>query len=158
MGCCTGLLLVFAGRGLLHEGQHVIAVGHLSVSEGTGGVFLDSLFVILGALQLCLRRIDVPEMAPLHEGLVGLGVNGAGDGEARPVLGRQLDPNLAHDGACHLALQNQNVLQFALVAVGPEMLLRLRLNQLGGDSHSVTGPQYGSFHHSIHIQLSRNLW
>ena len=65
--------------------------------------------------------------------------------------------DLPGDRPRHLAEQVQDVPQVAVVVLGPEVLVIISPDQLGGDSHPAFDPQDRAFHNSVHIELACNL-
>ncbi len=57
---------------------------------------------------------------------------------------RQLDDDRVRDVPRYLVLQRQQVAQLALLALGRDVLVRSRVDQLGGYPHVVTGTQHGT--------------
>jgi hypothetical protein len=65
-----------------------------------------------------------------------------GTGQSHLLLGRHFHADLAGNRPRNLALQCQNVAQIALIALGPELLIGLRLDQLRRDPHPVARAQH----------------
>ena len=77
--------------------------------------------------------------------------------EPLTLLGRQLQVNLFGDVARDFTLQQQNVTQFPVVSLCPEVLVGGRIHQLGRDANVASGKLEGALHHCINVQLSRDL-
>ena len=74
------------------------------------------------------------------------------------LLGRgQLELDRFDDRGGHLGLQRQYVRELAGVALGPEVLVGVGANQLGGDAHLRPGAQHGALDHPVDVQLPRDL-
>ena len=62
------------------------------------------------------------------------------------------------DCDCHglgnLVLQCENIGNFAIVTVGPDMFAGLGLNQLRGDADAVAGPAQAAFEDLTHTQFA----
>ena len=96
-------------------------------------------------------------MAALEERLVRGRIDRAAAGQARFLLRRQLNLNLVGDGARDVALQRQDIPQVALVLLGPQVRIRRRVNQLGGDSDASLRPQDRAFDDGIDVERLRDL-
>ena len=65
--------------------------------------------------------------------------------------------NALRDAACYFGLQRQDILRIALIFLGPEMLVRGRLNELRGDANLAAGAEDGAFHDAIHSEFASDL-
>src|ERR1700722_8921330 len=70
--------------------------------------------------------------------------------------GSELDADLVRHCAGYLALQSQNVLQFAFVAARPKLSVGGRFNQLGSDANMVPGTLHGTLNDGIDIEFPGN--
>ena len=71
---------------------------------------------------------------------------------------RGLDPSAQrrHDGRGHLVLDREDVLELAVVALGPDVGIGFRVDQLHGDAHATGGFANAPFHHVIDPELARH--
>ena len=69
-------------------------------------------------------------------------------------LGRERELDPGRDGARHLALQREHVLQVALVALGPELRLVAGLDQLGGDADPAGVVADAALDDVVHAQVA----
>jgi hypothetical protein len=69
----------------------------------------------------------------------------------------QLDFDLFGDGASNFALNCQNVSNFTFIAVSPEMLVGRAVDELGCDTHAVTGALYGTLDDAIDVEFLSDL-
>ncbi len=78
---------------------------------------------------------------------------------ARPLLllRGQLQVDLFRDVAGHVALQQQNVAQVAVIVFRPNMLIAAAIHQLRGDANMIAGKLHCTFDHCVHVQLARDL-
>src|SRR6266700_5752070 len=76
---------------------------------------------------------------------------------ASQVPDGQLGPYFNGDSPSDIILKSEDVAQVALEALGPEMFLLLRLNQLSRDPHPVARPEYRAFDYGFHVELAGNL-
>src|ERR1700733_3638629 len=99
----------------------------------------------------------IPKVAAFQIRLVSLRIHNLGAFQRGLFLRIQIDPDLLRDGSRHLILQRQSILQLALIALGPKVLVRSSINQLCGDAHLVARAKHRSFHDAVHVQLTSNL-
>ncbi len=90
--------------------------------------------------------------------LIGGRINSPGGRQAGSLLRGQGNFDLRSDGLGHIAEQSQDILEIPIVVLGPEVLVGLAVDQLGGDPHLSIRPQDRTLDQRIHIQLLRNLW
>ena len=83
-------------------------------------------------------------------------IDGPGLQQAGLLLRRQLDSDLDTDIVSHAFLQYQNVTQVALVGLGPEVFLRLNLDELSGDPYAFAYPLHRALNYGIHVQFARD--
>ena len=57
----------------------------------------------------------------------------------------------------HLVLDRENVLELAVVALGPDMRLGLAVDQLHGDAHAVAGLAHASLDHVVDAEFARDV-
>ena len=71
------------------------------------------------------------------------------------LVRRRLDPaaQRRHDGRGHLVLDGEDVLELAVVALGPDMRLGLAVDQLHGDAHAVGGLAHASLDHVVDAEF-----
>ena len=77
-----------------------------------------------------------------------------------PALGTRCgEPWLdaVHDGPGDVVLQVEDIREVAVVGLGPEVLVRARIDELRRDADSISGPHDGTFHHGIGVQQARDL-
>ncbi len=135
----------------------VVTARQPGVRQGVRRVFFDCLVEICQTLFASFRCELVQVKHPLEICLIRLGVDPAGAGKPCLFCGRHRNLDLPGNGPSHLALQRQYVTQVSLVAVNPEVRVRRRMDQLRCDPHLLGDTHHRTFHHRIHIQLSRNL-
>ena len=56
-----------------------------------------------------------------------------------------------------LALQGEDVAQFPLIGLGPEVLIGVGADQLGGDPSGGAGKKYGTFDDHVRSQLAHDV-
>ncbi len=117
--------------------QHRVGVSQPGVTQGVSRIFFDCLLEVFKALLECFRRPLVPIISPFEIKLVGLGVDRACACQARLLLGRHLDLDLAGNGSCDFILQAEDIAQITFIALGPQVLVRSCLDQLRRDAHPV---------------------
>jgi len=61
------------------------------------------------------------------------------------------------DGARHLFLSRKDVLQLAIVPIGPTMTASQDVDQLRGNSNTLSATANAAFEQVAHIQLSTDL-
>ena len=120
-------------------------------------VLRDRLLEEALGLELPLRRPAGPVEAPLEVGLVDSRVDGRGRGEPALFLRLQLGFHRLRDGACHFALQGQDVSHLALVVPGPEVLVGVSRDELRRHAHAVAGADHRAFHDGVDVELLRDL-
>ena len=71
------------------------------------------------------------------------------------LVRRRLDPaaQRRHDVRRHLVLDRENVLELAVVALGPDMRFGLAVDELDGDAHAVGGLAHASFHDVVDAEF-----
>ena len=72
-------------------------------------------------------------------------------------LERQLHVDLSGDRRRQFRLERQHVARAAFEALGPEMLVRPRVDQLRRDPHLVAGSRHRTFHDRVDVELLRNV-
>ena len=126
------------------------------MSQCPARVGLDRVAEALDATPELLLRAPVPVVAPAQVGLPGPGIDGALL-EAGPILRRQGDLHLAGDALGHVALQGQHVAEVALVALGPQQLLRGAVHELRVDADPLADAQDRSRHDRADAQVPGHL-
>ncbi len=121
------------------------------------GIPLYRLLEVLDSFVHVLGGPLQAEVTALEEKLVSLPIDRAGTCQPRFLLRRQRNLDLSGDCVRHLALQGEDVAQVALVAVGPQVPVRGRMDQLRRDPHPLPGAQNRPLHHRIYVQLARDL-
>ena len=95
---------------------------------------LDGLLEVDDRGAEVLRRLALVALPAFQEDVVGLGVARAPDRDAIALVLRQLDGQCLDDVARHRVLQAEDVLQVAVVAVGPDMAAARGVDELGVDA------------------------
>ena len=93
----------------------------------------------------------------LQARLVRLRVHRARAREAGVFLRRQLQLDLARDRRDDVVLEREHVAQVALVPLGPQLRLGVRVHELRGDPHPVAGAQHRPGDQRVHAQLLGDL-
>ena len=77
----------------------------------------------------------------------------------RPIVGRRLDPprQRGDDRRGHLVLDREDVLEVAIVALGPDMVVGIGVDQLHGDPHPVARLAHAAFDHVLDAELRRDV-
>ena len=119
--------------GIWSKQKQTISVGQPGMSEGAIWISIDRLLKVVDGLLQPFLRPAIPEVAPLDIQLVHLRGNRASASQPRFLLGCQLDLNLVDNSPSHFLQRRQDVFQFAIVAVVPQMFLRSGADQLCGD-------------------------
>src|SRR5512133_1740676 len=123
------------------------------MSVGIVGLMLNCFIEVLNAF---FGARDCPNLRePLEVRIVGLRVHHYWGSRGWSLV--QVDTDLLGDGVSYLILHYQHILQIALVALCPQVLVAGRLNQVGSDANSITPAQHCAFDHRIDIQFTRNL-
>lgn len=112
--------------------------------------FLDTSPAAFSAAQ-------IPRLLALQVSFVRLGIHARGTRKAPLDLAREPESNLAGDGASYFTLQFQNVADVAVIAVGPDVCLVARLDQLCSHANALALPPHAAFQQIIHAELSSNL-
>ena len=79
-----------------------------------------------------------------------------GYAKLRLLVWSELCADLLRYGVRHLTLQLQDIVQIAVVRLGPQVLIRGCLEKLGGDTHSLARTNNRSFNDAVDVQFSRN--
>ena len=107
-------------------------------------------------LQVLVARA-VEEISTLEIRIVRLGIHARRSGQPRLLARGQLHVDLPGDGRRQFRLQRQHIARAALEALGPEMLVRPRVDQLRRDPHLVAGSRHRSFHDRVDVELPRDV-
>ena len=76
-----------------------------------------------------------------------------------PVMGGDLDTagKRRDDDPGHLILDGEDVLELAVVSLGPDMPVGLRVDELNGDADAIGDLAHASFENVVHIEFTRDL-
>src|SRR5882757_10129172 len=143
---------------LVDRGRLQLIQGERAVAAGEGRVEIDCLLKksLCGRIVLWGSFAQMPETALigrpgikalrwLAHGASQLGVcNGGGQG-GRQRLGE-------------LVLHSENIGEFAVVALGPDMVAGSRLYQLRSDADPIAGLAHATFEHIVHAELAPDLF
>ena len=160
-------------QGLLAVGQNV-AEGHVGIAHahqvavavGDAGIGARILGIDVRRAHEHLPRHAQGAIAPTaaqEEGtphqvvLVGLGVGGRAAGDEGALLRQQLHLEGVDDAAGDLVLEREDIVQAAVVAIGPEMPAAAAVDQLDGDAHAVPGLAYAALEDVADTERVRRL-
>src|SRR2546426_3025600 len=76
-------------------------------------------------------------------------------GEVASAIVREID--VTHDRACHFSLHDQEILQIALIGLGPKLGIGWRIYQTRCDLCNFPRAQHGTFDNRVYMQLSRDV-
>src|SRR5206468_9640531 len=114
------------------QAQRVVSIGQSRAGQSVGRVNLGGLIEILDALLQVLLSSLVPQIDSSQVSLMSVRIDGPGTRQASPLSRRQLDSDLAGDVVSNIFLLRKNVMQVALVALGPKVLFRIDADELCG--------------------------
>src|SRR2546422_8299816 len=147
----------FVNREIPVPAQDKIDLAPPSMGKGEVRVFSNSLLNILSSVSEAFPRPLVVMVLSMQQQLKCLRVHGRRGRQSLLLLGRDLDFDLPSDCPRDLALQDAHIAQVALVALGPKVPVALAMDQLSGDTHSVTSTQYCPFYYRFHVTFPRDL-
>jgi hypothetical protein len=107
------------------------------VCRGESWIAVDRVLKVHRGLLQTGPGVHVERKAPLEVTLVHVRRDRARCNRSAALLPGDGHLNLPGDGVRHLALQLQNVPQFAVIAVRPQMRVAGAMDQLHGDAHLV---------------------
>src|SRR6185295_6509294 len=90
--------------------------------------------------------------------LVRLGVGGPALLDCFFLLGQKFQLQCRNDRLRDFVLQRENVVELAIVALGPHMTARSAIDQLGGDANATAGLAHAALEQMAHLELPRSLW
>ena len=137
--------------------QHAVRLRLADMRLRVARVFPNGLLEELQGGRGPLLGPPLEGVDPLQVGLVRFGGDVAGRGERGLVLRGQLKLDLRRDVACKCALHDHDFLPRALVAVRPQVLVALAVNELGRDPNAVTGTEDRSLEDGVHVELPGDL-
>ena len=98
-----------------------------------------------------------PVMATSHIRLVGIWMRKGRTRKTLAFVGCQFDLDLLRDRTRHITVHRQDVVERTLVMLCPDMSVCCRMNQLGGDAHTIACADHRALNHAIDVQVSRDL-
>ena len=72
------------------------------------------------------------------------------------LLGIEVRLDRGDDALGDVVLHGEQVLQHAVVAIGPDVLAGLGFDQLAGDADAPVGHAHAAFEHVAHAELARD--
>jgi hypothetical protein len=124
------------------------------LGQGEIRVELDGL---LEHLQAVVVIFAASVIAAAQIKIVGLRIFSGLAGDGFFFLRGQRDAQSLGDAACDFFLDGENVLELAVVALGPHRMARGRFNQLRGDAHPAAGAADRTFEHVRRAELLADL-
>jgi hypothetical protein len=134
-----------------------VRVGESRVRVGIGRVPLDRSLIVLDRALVPLLRSGIPEIPSAPVEPICLRIARSVPNQRRIPSLPELDLEGADDLASDLLLHSKNVLQVALVVLGPEVLVGTRIDELRGDAYAPGVPSHAAFEDVSHPQLARDL-
>ena len=128
------------------------------IGWGVVRIFLNRILKILLRPHHVFRCVPVGVSAASQVGFVDFRIHGSGGGEARLLLRRQLDRNLARNVSSDFPLHDEDIPLVEFIAFSPQMAFRHRLDQVGRDANFVSGAEHSAFEQRIYLEFLRNLW
>ena len=139
-------------------GLHSLRAGHQRPGAGIIRVDLDR------ALTQSNHGIETSRVAEGQILLLGHQHESVGVGVARAALcdglllvRQQLESHRPDDRLRDLVLQGEDVVQVAVVALGPDVIAARAFDQLGGDAHALAGLAHAALEHMTDLELPRDL-
>src|SRR5205823_9201737 len=111
------------------------------VSQRVVRIFGDGPLEVVQSLPFAFRISFAPPIAAPQISVVRFGIDSVGLGQQGALFGSELDTDFLGDVPGDFTLQGKNVLQVALIALGPQVSVTARFDQLRGDAHSVARAQ-----------------
>ena len=74
----------------------------------------------------------------------------------KPLLGVEMRLDRRDDALGDVVLHGEQVFQHAVVAVGPDVLAGLGLDQLAGDAQAPVGHAHAALEHVAHAEIARD--
>src|ERR1700722_13136657 len=117
-----------------------------------------------GAVAQTDERVDPPDVGfmaadvalPRHEiEMVGLDIVRAALLDRLLLLGQELQFQSLDDGFGDFGLQREDIVQVAIVALGPEVLVTRTVDQLGGDAYAATRLAHAAFEDEADLEFAR---
>ena len=87
------------------------------------------------------------ELARQKKELIGFGARGAAVLDRLLLFGQQLELQRLDDRLGDLVLQREDVVEVAVVALGPDVAAGRAVDELRGDAHAVAGFAHAAFEH-----------
>jgi hypothetical protein len=145
--------------GVAHAHQVAIAVGDAGIGARILGIDLRRAPEHLPRhAQGAIAPAAAQEEGASHQVvLVGLGVGGRAAGDEGALLRQQLHLEGIDDAVGDLVLEREDVVQAAVVAIGPEMPAAAAVDQLDGDAHAVPGLAHAALEDMADAERARRL-
>ena len=98
-----------------------------------------------------MPEVQAPEIV-----IVGLGIDLLLSTQAQVFLGRQLGLDFVDNVVRHVVLKRHDFAYVLVVGLGPQVAIRMGVQQLRGDSHPVTRAGHAAFNDRVHVQFFCN--
>ena len=154
LGCRLGLGPRFAGgdKAFVVPGPEV-RIRESRECRRKGWTDPDGVLVLRDRFLQVLVARAIEEISTLEIRIVRFGIHARRSGQPRLLARGELHVDLPGDRRGQFRLQRQHIARAALEALGPEMLVRTRVDQLRRDPHFVAGSRHRSFHDRVHVEL-----
>ena len=130
-----------------------VAVGDAGVGRGIVVLNVErALEHLLGQPQEAPCVTAVEETAAHQVEAIGLAVVGRALRNGLALLRQHLEAQRVDDGVRDVVLQLEDVLELAVVALGPDMAVGAPVDQLRGDAHPVVHLAHAAFKQILHAQ------
>ena len=153
LGFCEGLLR----RAISPHRQRYVGLCLCRVGQGEVGINLKSAIKMGDGTVQSLFAALFPEKPPSQIFSISFGIylwDICGFGL---VLPRELRLHGVGDCLCDFSLHCESVTNIPLIGLCPQMAVCRSINQLGRDGNAIICTLYATFHHSVHIQVARDL-
>ena len=130
------------------------AIGQACIGRSIGLISCNHFLEVLDCFSESFSAASVPIVTTFQIGLVRFRVHRACSGQSFPVTRRECDLNFPRNGLGYFRLQRQYISQVAVVILGPQMPVRMCVNELRRNPHSPAGAHDRAFHDPIHAQLA----
>ena len=126
------------------------------IGAGVSGIEFDRTLENGYCLAVAFRRLPEVLLPAFQKAVVSL--RDFGFPRRYPILFalRQFDRKRSHDPVRNLVLQRENILERAVVALGPDMRVRFRVDQLRIDPDLVSGAAHAALEHVANAELLGN--
>ena len=125
--------------------------------EGVARVLHDCQLEVLDALADPLLGEAEEAMAPLEIELVGLEIGGGPPADLGSLIRGQLGLERPRYPQRHVALDHEDIGELPVIRLGPEVAVGLGVDELGDDTHAISGAPNAPLEHRRDLQPGRDL-